>query len=52
MSALLSRFVSVSAALLVAGCLDHPLKDVQYEKLGEGDESVSSPSTRMSTSCS
>jgi hypothetical protein len=41
MSALLSRFVSVSAALLVAGCLDHPLKDVQYEKLGEGDESVS-----------
>ena len=40
MPALLSRLVSVSAALLLAGCLDHPLKDVEYDKSGEGNESV------------
>ena len=40
MPALISRLLPVSAAVLLAGCLDHPLKDVEYEKNGEGNESV------------
>jgi hypothetical protein len=40
MPALLNRFIPVSAALLIAGCLDHPLKDVEYEKSSVDGESV------------
>jgi hypothetical protein len=31
------RLAPLAAVLLLGGCLEHPLKNVEYEKLGEGD---------------
>ncbi len=34
----LLRFTPVCATLLIAACLEHPVKGVEYEKVGEKDE--------------